>query len=61
MKVGMDQDRKYLRKLMYHITTTHLDMGGKHRYFLRASGFSLVTEIKHYLSKNDDEGGGGEA
>ena len=57
----MDQDRKYLRKLMYHITTTHLDMGGKNRYFLRASGFSLVTEIKHYLSKNDDEGGGGEA
>lgn len=38
-----------LKKLDYHIDTTHLDMGGKHKYSLRHSGFAIVSEIKGFL------------
>ena len=49
----MNQAEKYLNDLMYHISTTHLDMGNKHRYTLRASGFRLVSEIKAWMASQE--------
>ena len=46
----MDQTEKYLRELMYFISTTHLDIGGQHRYTLRPSAMPLITEIKSWLA-----------
>lgn len=37
---------------MYNITTTHLDMGGKHKYSLRHGAFPVISEIKNVLSKD---------
>ena len=42
----MNRADQYLSDLMFHITTTHLDMGNDHQYVLRKSGFRLVSEIK---------------
>ena len=47
----MTQAEKYLNDLMYHISTTHLGMGNKHWYTLRASGFQLVSEIKVWMAQ----------
>ena len=46
----MNQAEKYLNELMYHISTSHLDMGGNHRYVLRASSYPLISEIKMWQS-----------
>ena len=46
----MNQAEKYLNELMYHISTSHLDMGGKHHYHLQSSGWRIVSEIKVWLS-----------
>jgi hypothetical protein len=35
---------------MYYINTTHVDMGGKHKYSLRASSWPLISEIKAWLA-----------
>ena len=53
-KSKMNQAEKYLYELMYCITTTHLDMGGKHCYALRASGFKLVSEIRAWMALQQD-------
>ena len=46
----MNQAEKYLNELMLHITTTHLNMNGKHRYMLRASSYPLISKIKVWQS-----------
>lgn len=44
-----------LRKLDYHIQVTHLDMGGKHRYSIKQSGFKVVSEIKGFLYEQSEK------
>ena len=44
--------KEYLEKLLYHISTTHLDMGGNHRYRLNPKAWPLISEIKVWLYEN---------
>jgi len=43
-----------LNELMYHISFSHCDMGGKHRYVLRADGWPVVSKIKAWQAKQAD-------
>ncbi len=42
---------RLLKELDYHLQTTHLDMGGKHRYSIKQSGFKIISEIKGFLAR----------
>jgi hypothetical protein len=41
-----------LHKLMYRITTVHLDMGGNNKYSLNHKAFPIVTELKYLLTQD---------
>jgi hypothetical protein len=45
---------KYLLELMYYIHATHIDMSGNHRYRLDQRGYKLVSEIKTWLSEEEE-------
>lgn len=51
-KLSYEHVLKLIDGLMYNITTTHLDMGGKHKYSLRHGGFPIISEMKNVLSKD---------
>jgi hypothetical protein len=44
-----------LSELNFHITTTHLDMGGHNLYTLRRGAHPIITKIKMYLSELKEE------
>lgn len=50
-KLSYEHVLKLIDGLMYNITCTHLDMGGKNKYSLRHSGFPFVNELKYALTK----------
>ena len=47
--------KEYLEKLLYHITTTHLDMGGNHRFRLNPKAWPLISKIKAWLYEQDKQ------
>ena len=46
-KLSYEHVLKLIDDLMYNITCTHLDMGGKHKYSLRHGAFPIISEIKN--------------
>ena len=48
----MEKSKEYLEKLMYYIHTDP-DMGGNHRYYLNPKAWTLISEIKAWLYKEE--------
>jgi hypothetical protein len=51
-KLSYEHVLKLIDGLMYNITTTHLDMGGEHKYSLRHGAFPIISEIKCIISED---------
>ena len=52
----MDRAKELLNELNLHITTVHLDMGGKNKYALTMKAHPVIDRIKAFLVEEEMHG-----